>query len=97
MLVTDSAHPGPQRHLTDTLAAAAPWAAHHLDQAADTQQQQAATVVVGQLVQAHARTIEAHHGAERAAAEQRERWRRQERTRARDRHRSRDDGYDLSL
>ncbi|HNA27581.1 MAG TPA: hypothetical protein PLI01_12315, partial [Nitrospira sp.] len=83
----------PQRHLTDTLAVASPWAAHHFDRTADTQHQ-AATTTVGRLVQAHTGLITAHHDAEQAIAEYRERYRRQERTR--DRHRSRDDGYDLS-
>lgn len=96
VLITDQAHPGPQRRLTDTLAAAAPWAAHHLHHTADTGHQ-ATTTVVGRLVQAHAGLITAHHDAERAIAEQIERYRRQERARARDRSRSRDDGYDLSL
>ena len=96
MLITDSTHPGPQRHLTDTLAAAAPWAAHHLHHTVDTGHQ-AATTVVGRLVQAHTSLITAHHDAERAIAEQLERYRSQQRTRDRNRHRSRDDGYDLSL
>ncbi len=76
--------------------AAAPWAAHHLGSTADTGHQ-AATTTVGRLVQAHTGLITAHHDAERANAEQIERYRRQERTRARDRSRGRDDGYDLSL
>ena len=96
VLITDSTHPGPQRHLTDTLAAAAPWAAHHLHHTVDTGHQ-AATTVVGRLVQAHTSLITAHHDAEQAIAEQIERYRSQQRTRDRDRHRSRDDGYDLSL
>ncbi len=96
VLITDRAHPGPQRHLIDTLGAAAPWAAHHLGSTADTGHQ-AATTTVGRLVQAHTGLITAHHDAERANAEQIERYRRQERTRARDRSRGRDDGYDLSL
>jgi len=95
VLITDRHHPGPQRHLTDTLAAAAPWADHHLDHPADTQRQ--ATTTVGRLVQAHTDLITAHHDAERAIAEQLERYRSQQRTRDRNRHRSRDDGYDLSL
>lgn len=92
VLITDRHHPGPQRHLTDTLAAAAPWAAHHLDHPADTQRQ-TTTTTVGRLVQAHTDLITAHHDAERAIAEQLERYRSQQRTR----DRSRDDGYDLSL
>ena len=94
VLITDQAHPGPGRHLTDTLAAAAPWAAHHLHHTTDTGHQAAATIV-GRLVQAHTGLITAHHDAEHAIAQQRERYRRQERDR--DRSRSRDDGYDLSL
>lgn len=93
VLITDRNHPGPQRHLTDTLAADAPWAAHQVGRA-DTRHQDA-TAVVGRLVQAHTSLITAHHDAEQAIAEYRERYRRQER--ARDQHRSRDDGYDLSL
>jgi hypothetical protein len=94
VLITDQARPGPQRHLTETLAATAPWAAHHLGHTADTQHQ-ATTTVLGRLVQAHTSLITAHHDAEQAIAEQIERYRRQER--ARDRDRGRDDGYDLSL
>jgi hypothetical protein len=95
VLVTDGAHPGPQRHLTDALAATAPWAAHHLRHADDTPHQ-ADTTTIGRLVQAHTSLITAHHDAEQAIAEQLERYyRRQERTR--DRSRGRDDGYDLSL
>lgn len=91
VLITDRAHPGPQRHLTDTLAAAAPWAAHTT---ADTQHQ-ATTATVGRLVQAHTNLITAHHETEQAIVEQIERYRRQQRDR--DRHRGRDDGYDRSL
>lgn len=94
VLITDRHHPGPQRQLTDTLAADAPWAAHQVGPA-DTRHQ--ATTTVGRLVQAHTSLITAHHDAERAIAEYRERYRRQEHARARDRDRSRDDGYDLSL
>jgi conjugative relaxase-like TrwC/TraI family protein len=94
VLVTDQTHPGPQRDLTDTLAATAPWAAHHLHHTADTQQQ-AATTTVGQLVGAYTSLIDTHRAAERAMAEQLQRYRQQQRTRDRSRHR--DDGYDLSL
>ncbi|MCB0926160.1 MAG: hypothetical protein KDB50_16725, partial [Mycobacterium sp.] len=92
VLVTDRANPGPQRHLTDTLAAAAPWAAHHLD-ATDTQQH--AVTMVGRLVEAHTRLIDTHHAAGRAIADHLERTRHQQRDR--EQHRSRDDGYDISL
>ena len=98
VLITDRHHPGPQRHLTDTLAAEAPWAAHHLHHTADTRHQ-ATTTTVERLVQAHTGLITAHHDAEQAIAEQLERYRRKERARDRSRGRSRgrDDGYDLSL
>jgi hypothetical protein len=98
VLITDQAHPGPQRHLTDTLAAAAPWAAHHLDQTAHTRQH-SATVAVGRLAAAHTDLIQAHHDAERAVAEHRERSRHQDRARDRNRgrDRGRDDDYDISL
>ncbi len=76
--------PGPARHLTDTIAAATPWAAHHLHSAPDTQQ---AATMVGRLVQAHAGLIDAHHDAERYFTEHLERIR--DKAPARDQHRSR--------
>jgi conjugative relaxase-like TrwC/TraI family protein len=92
VLVTDRAHPGPHRHLTDTLAAAAPWAAHHLHPTTDIEH---AATMVSRLVQAHTDLIQAHHDTERSFTEHLERIR--DKARTRDHHRSRDDGHDLSL
>jgi hypothetical protein len=92
VLLTDRANPGPHRHLTDTLAAAAPWAAHHLHPTTDIQQ---ATTMVGRLVEAHTNLIQAHQDTERSFTEYLERIR--DKARTRDQHRSRDDGHDLSL
>ena len=74
MLITDRHHPGPQRHLTDTLAAEAP-GPPTTSTTADTRHQ-ATTTTVERLVQAHTGLITAHHDAEQAIAEQLERYRR---------------------
>jgi conjugative relaxase-like TrwC/TraI family protein len=90
VLITDRANPGPSRALTDTLAATAPWAAHHFHRTPS-----AAADTISALVTAHTRITETRRHAEQEIARREERYRRQER--ARNQHRSRDTGHDLSL